>query len=395
MLKIFLNFIILILFVNVNAQRQLPIIAFQGVPESYTNDFNYSKLKSAGFNVNLNMYSSIEKAIKALEIGEKSGVKLILSVPNLKDDTENIVNILKKYPALLGYYIEDEPSTLRFHALSEIVEKIKKVDPIRVTYINLFPTYAEPQLLQAKDYQQYVDKYFSVVKPNIISFDHYSVINNTIRKDFYENLDIIRSYSKKNNLPFWAFACSVIHFEYKEPTLAAIKLQQFSNLLYGAYGLQYYSYWSVNDLYWKQNNYSYAIVDEIGKPTLTYNIVKTVNEQIQRLSWVFFRAKSDAVFHTGNEIPLGTKRLTLPPKRFKYFSTNGRNALVSFMTNKKNKFIIIQNKSLDEDLVLNYQLEKPVKVVENISGRTKSITSTNKLKTNILPGDILIFTYDN
>lgn len=378
-----------------NSQKPFfPVIAFQGVPEAYNDEFHFKNLLDAGFNVNLNMYSDMQSAVRALELGQKMNVKIIVSVPELKTNPESAIKILKNYPALLGYYIEDEPSLLRFDELSVIVKKILILDPKHSAYINLFPNYAEKELLKAKNYKDYIDQYLLKVNPTMLSFDHYSVVNNTIRPEYYDNLEIVRSEAKKFKTPFWAFACSVIHFNYKQPTYPSIRMQQFSNLLYGAQGLQYYTYWSVNDADWKKNNYSYAIVDDRGNPTPTYNVVKTVNQQIQRLAWVFTGAKSDEIYHTGNEIPQGTKKLNSTPTGFRFFSTYGKNALVSLMSNGKKRFIIIQNTSLDENLDFKYQLQFPMKKVSNSTGKLLAISTQKKYSDTILPGDILIFTYD-
>lgn len=376
------------------SQNFFPIIAFQGIPENYNTEAHFKKLKEAGFNVNLHMYSSSQAALQALEWGKKMNIKMVLSIPEIKSNPEQAVKILKNHPAFFAYYIEDEPDTYRFDALSDIVTRLINADNQHFTYINLFPNYANNDQLKASSYKNYVEQYLSKIKTNLVSFDHYPIVNNTVRPEFYENLEIIRSQSQKFNKPFWGFACTAIHFEYRQPTLASVRLQQFGNILYGAQGIQYYTYWSVNDLHWRQNNYSYAIVDENGNPTPTYNIVKTVNEQIQRLAWIFSGAKSDSVFHTGYDIPKGTSKMKSIPRHFTSFSTDGGNAIVSSMSNNRKKFIIVQNKSLKENLVLSYKPKLSLKKVNNDSGKIESLAISKKYKDNILPGDILIFTYD-
>lgn len=376
----------------VYSQKNLPIIAFQGIPGDYNSGSHYANLKNAGFNVNLQMYSNMAEVKNALILCQKYGVKLIFSVSGLKESPEKFVNQVKDHPSLLGYYIEDEPNTDRFSALNSIVKKIRLLDKNHVTYINLLPNYATPDQLKAPNYNEYVKMYATKVNANVISFDHYALVDNKIRFNFYQNLEIIKQVSLQNNLPFWAFACSVIHFNYRKPTVGGLKLQQFSNLLYGAEGLQYYTYWGVNDEYWKLNNYSYAIVDSAGKPTPTYNVVKVVNEQIKKLSWIFTKSKVDSVFHVGDSIPLGTKRMNFLPKKFRIFKTYERKALVSFMSAGKRKFVIVQNKDIFRPMPFNYQVEAGVSMIDNATGKIKTISAREAIY-NIPPGDILIFTY--
>ncbi|HAP94272.1 MAG TPA: hypothetical protein DCP54_00660 [Chryseobacterium sp.] len=368
----------------------LPIIAFQGVPETNNTEKDFSNLKKAGFNVNLNMYSNMGTVKKALDLCQKYGIKLIFSVPDIKTNPEVILSV-KDHPALLGYYIEDEPNASRFDDLKRIVDKFKTIDGKHTTYINLYPNYASPEQMLAPDYTNYVHKFLSKVDVDILSFDHYPIANNEIRSRYYDNLEVIRGEALKFKKPFWAFACSVIHFDYLEPLLGGIKLQQFSNLLYGAKGIQYYTYWNVNDNYWKQNKYGYAVADGNG-PTPTYKLVKEVNKQISKLSWFFTNSIVDHIYHLGETIPENTKRLVFLPEKFKMFESYGKPALVSFMSIAKKHYIVIQNKNIFESLAFNFETSSGVDIIDRNTGKTKSVSSKAQIE-NIPPGDILIFAY--
>lgn len=375
--------------------KHIPIFAFHGVPPgTYSTKEQFATMKNAGIDMCYTVYNTNEEVVKALNAAQAANVKLVVRIGSLFNDTEKIVNLIKNHPALYGYGIMDEPSPKQFDDLRNVIQNIKKYDKKNNFYINLFPNYVGPDGIDGYSYENYLQTFINKVPVNFISFDNYPLVKNKLRNEWYENLELISNISKKNKMPFWAFACSTIHYEYLQPTIEGVKLQQFSNLLYGAQVLQYFTYWTLTyEDNWVKEKYGYSIVDDQGKPTPTYNVVKTVNQQIQRLAWVFSGAKADAVYHIGNEIPKGTSKLMSLPNRFKNFSTNGKNALVSMMSNGKSKFIIIQNKSLVDNLTLDYQLSKPMKIVENSSGKTKNAILSKKNKSVILPGDIFIFTY--
>lgn len=389
--RIFILFFLVNLQIVYSQGNFLPIIAFQGVPESHNTDQDFQNLKKAGFNVNLNMYSNINAVKKALTLCQKYNIKLIFSVPDLRTNPD-IIKSVKNHPALLGYYIYDEPSPSLFENLSEVVNKLNQIDSHHIKYINLHPIYAPNENLENRSYPDYVREYLNKVSVNIISFDHYSLTNNKIRPNWYNNLEIIRQTSIKFNKPFWAFACSVIHFNYLQPTVGGIKLQQFSNLLYGAKGLQYYTYWNVNDEYWKINNYSYAIADENGKPTPSYSIVKSVNEQIDRIAWLFISSKVDSVYHIGSDIPIGTKKMDFVPEKFTVFNSYAKPALVSYMSIGSKKYILVQNKDIHDSIPFNYKVTSGVNIIDRNTGKTKNISTKSQIE-NIPPGDILIFAY--
>ncbi|MNX92477.1 hypothetical protein D3C86_1246180 [compost metagenome] len=272
------------------------------------------------------------------------------------------------------------------------MKKVESLDPNHPIYVNLHPIHADPPYLGNLSYDNYVDQYLKSTDIKILSFDNYPIVNNKVNHDWYQNLEIIRSNAIKHKKPFWAFANSTIFYNYKQPTIGGLKLQQFSNLLYGAKGLQYFTYITMDDEYWKRHNFSYAIVNNNGTPTPTYNLVKKVNNQIKTLSWVFLNSKVDSVFHVGGTIPIGTKRMNFLPEKFKKFKTYENQALVSFMTSRTRKFVIIQNKDMFKPMSFNYQLKTGVSIVDNKTGKMKT-ASTKELVYSIAPGDILIFTH--
>lgn len=395
MSKIFLV-ILSALFFSLSYAQKIPIIGYIGIPADNASVHNYLMMKDAGFTVSLSTFPNMDDALKSLTYAEEAGMKLILFFPQIHTDSKNTIDKLKSKKAFLGYFIGDEPTPKDFPDFRKYVDIIKQYDDKHLFYINLHPIYAPKTYLQGLTYSDYISQANINLSLEFLSFDHYPIVEDSIRNSFYENLEIIRKESRSSNKEFWGFANSTIHHNYLQPTVSGIKLQHFSNLLYGAQSLQYFTYWTLtSDPQWKKDNFSYAIVDNKGNPTPTYNVIKTVNEQIQRLAWVFSRAKSEATFHTGNEIPPGTNKLNSIPDGFKFFSTYGKNALVSLMSNKKKKFIIVQNKSLKENMKLEYQLSKPMKVVNNKTGKVDVISVSKRYITNVLPGDIIIFTYGN
>ncbi len=380
----------------ISQEKRMPIFAFHGVPPGeYSTVSQFSTMKRAGIDICYTLYNSNQEVKTALNAAKKANVKLIIRVSSLFTDTEGTLNLFKNHPALYGYCIGDEPNPSDFDNLAILAKKIKKIDPYHIIYINLFPNYVEPKLLNNITYRDYLNTFVQKVPVSFLSFDNYPIVKDQVRIDWYKNLEDLRSVSLNKDIDFWAFACSTIHYDYRQPTVSGIKLQQFGNLLYGAQGLQYFAYWTLNyEANWRKENYGYSIVDDRGNPTPTYNVVKSVNEQIQRLAWVFSGAKSVAVFHTGINIPEGTKKLYSVPEQFKFFTTYGKEAIVSIMSNGKNKFIIVQNKSLSENMRLEYQPKMRIRKVDNNTGKSMELSLLKKYNDSILPGDIIVFAYN-
>ena len=69
-------------------EGDIPILAWIGVPENETTIERFSELKESGININFSTYSNVEAVEKALDIAQKTGVKLLFSCPELRSEPE-------------------------------------------------------------------------------------------------------------------------------------------------------------------------------------------------------------------------------------------------------------------------------------------------------------------
>jgi len=291
------------------------------------------------------------------------------------------------HPALAGYFLRDEPIQKAFAELGEWAKKIKNIDSNHFCFVNLIaaihPTKTEA--LGTNSYAEYIRTFAGTVPVQQISYDFYPVLNEGIHERWYEGLEIVSTEAKKLNLPFWAFALTSSYNElHPEPIIPALRLQMFSNLAYGAQGLEYWSYRMSQGLL-------SAPIGLDRKRTIVYDRIKQVNSEIQTLAGVFAGAKVVSVNHTGTVIPRGTSRLTSLPQPIKVFETEGDGALVSTLENGGNSFFVVINRSLDKSMSYiifgDETLEKVLKDGSIIS--TGRYVSKNELE----PGDMAIYLF--
>ncbi len=385
------------------ADKEFPIVAWVGVPEAETTVERFRELKESGININFSWYSNIEAVEKALGIARQTGVKLLPSCPELKSHPEETAKRLMKHPALYGYHLRDEPSAADFPQLGEWVKRIASVDKKHPCYINLFPNYAGTAQLFGKDFQpepgkdvfeQHVEQFLKEVPVSFISFDHYPVIENngvrTLRPQWYKNLEIIAGLAQKHRLPFWAFALTVAHAPYPVPTVGEIRLQQFSNLAYGAQALQYFTYWTpgINP----QWDFHHAPIGLDGRRTEIYDRIQLVNREIQALAGVFLGARLLSVSHTGKQVPAGTKRLASLPGPVKVLETGDAGAIVSVLEKDRRRFLVIVNRDFLNPMKLTIMLDPAVQKVQKNGLLVPADVYTHTLEVD--PGDVLVYTWD-
>lgn len=369
------------------AQKQIPVVAWSGIPAQETSVEKFAELKEMGININLCNYPDIASLEKALDIAGQVGLKMITSCPELKTDCENTVRRLMKHPALEGYFLRDEPVQKDFADLGEWAQRIESIDDRHFCFVNLIaaihPTKTEA--LGTKSYADYVQTLAQTIPVKQISFDFYPVLNEGIHERWYEGLEIVSAQSQKLGLPFWAFALSSSYNElHPEPTVAALRLQMFSNLAYGAQGLEYWSYLMSPGL-------RSAPIGLDGKRTVVFERIKQVNAEIQNLAGVFAGSKVVAVHHSGTVIPRGTTRLTLLPDTIKVFETEGDGALVSTLENGTNTFFVIVNRNLEKSMqFILFGDDSLRKILKDGT----IVSAANYSSKNVLdPGDIAVYMF--
>jgi|GEM_PF-177699 len=371
--------------------RQIPVLAYYSIPVEETTVSRYQELKESGITHNLSFFPNAESASKALDIAQKAGIRMIVYCPELAANTEETVKRFMNHPAVVGYLLRDEPRRNEFPELGKFARKIREVDDIHFCYLNLFPNYATEQMLGTKTYKEYVDRFIEEVPVQILSFDHYPTYGDSLSAKWYENLEIFSQAARKAGKPFWAFALSYAWDPFPIPTVANLRLQVFSNLAYGAQGIQYFTYWTPNDSAGKLFNNAPITLE--GKRSVVYDRIKLVNGEIKNLSGVFLDARVISVAHTGSIIPVGTKPLENLPPPIKALKTEGIGAVVSVLENGANSYLVVVNRDFKNSMKLSIECDPKVKKVL----KDGSVVPANAYVSTLVidPGDIAIYTWSD
>ncbi len=368
--------------------ERIPIIAWCGLPSNETTVERYRELAECGFTHNYSGFPNADAMAKALDVARAAGVKQFVSIPELASAPEEIAKRFKSHPALGGYYLRDEPSAGDFPSLAAWMKRIQAVDSAHPCYINLFPNYANAAQLGTPTYQEHVAKYVAQVPAPFISFDHYPVVGDRLRGEWYANLEIVSSAAREAKKPFWAFALAVAHGPYPVATLAHLRLQGFSDLAYGAQAIQYFTYWTVKSTDW---NFHEAPIGLDGKRTAVFDRVKQVNREIQAVAPIFLNANVLGVGHTP-PLPAGTRAYQAVPP-ISSVTTEGGGAVVSLLEKGKVWFLVVVNRELAKEVPVTVKFDGsiPISQVEK-DGSKKALPGTEH-KVTLPPGDMTIFTW--
>jgi hypothetical protein len=221
--------------------------------------FEYARIASAGFTALLGGFGAVDPPTVKLQIAacDEAGLACIpascetATGPNPSGTCIGVSN-----STVFGYQMQDEPQASEFNALATWAASVKVRAPNALRFINLLPNYG---FNDENVYLDYVSSFISIVKPDILCFDHYPIFNAASNSDispagYLRNLAIFRTASQSAGIPFWNFMNVMPYGNRSDISEGQIRWQVFSSLAFGARGILYFCYWTPDgpDFVWAQ-----------------------------------------------------------------------------------------------------------------------------------------------
>jgi hypothetical protein len=387
-------------------QIPFPISFWCGVPAEFMSADRYREIAEAGITV-AQVSGTRESIIQQLNWCEDNGItgmvldgRVHAGMSTKADWRETVCEVVADFawhPAFWGYYLTDEPNAAQYPALGEITRAFDEADPQHPTYINLFPNYASEEQLGTPTYEEHIARYVEVVKPPLVSYDHYAIMEDgNDWPIFYPNLSVVRKYALEAGLDFWQIVLSLAFHECRDPSEADLRWQVWMTLAYGGKGISYFTYWTVTP-----DNFRNAIIDEFGYPTVHYPMVRRINKQIQNIGPVLMRLHSLGVWHS----PVAYRNVQ-PKEDYvpQYVLGSSDVALtVGEFVDEGNAAIIVVNRSLERSLGAVVTLKPEFKTCREVSRTTGAVSGKVELSRteaganlhlSLAPGDGILYYLD-
>lgn len=280
---------------------------------------------------------------------------------------------------VIGYFLTDEPGVREFPALGKAVVWVKKLAPGKIAYINLYPNYATigaPDLSQlgTNSYEEYLERYITEVRPQVISYDNYQVefsddLKEARRADLYfTNLVQVRSAALKHGLPWWQIVSgNQIRPETPVPSPANLLLQAYTTLAAGAKGVTWYTYYGYG--------YKYAAVTRDDHRTATWSYLRMVNDQLRVIGPIMAELRNTGVYVGGPGAPAGITKL--PGEVVQNVDAAGPVMVGEFAGADGGRWA----------MVVNLSLERAAKVGMKWRGEAKGVRQVSPVDGSLLPLD--------
>ena len=229
-----------------------------------------------------------------------------LNQPAQKEKLDELISRVRTHPALYSYFITDEPNATNFPGLGKLVSYLRDRDPAHLAYINLFPTYANNGQLgttgdKVNAYKKHLEEFIEVVKPGIISYDHYQFATKGDHPDYFLNLALIRQAANDAKLPFLNIVqAATWTASMRVPQPNEMRYLVYTTAAYGAQGISYYVYSAAG--------HTGMIAHADGTPTQLYTALKSLNREFVAIARELQPYKSFGVYHCGM-LPPGAEPL--------------------------------------------------------------------------------------
>ena len=206
----------------------------------------------------------------------------------------DLFDAYKDSPAFKGHLVVDEPGAHQFDDLAVLKQKYEKMFPGKDFYVNLYPTYAGAALWRTDSYFEYIDQYIEKVQPEFLSYDSYPLLTDvynttSLQEDYLFNKEIIATKTKEAGIPFWTFIQTIgFGLVNRRPqSKADIAFQVYTDLAYGAKGIQHFCYWQPLTSDGNGTVFTEAMISKDGQKTDIYEYAQAVNLEIQTFANAF------------------------------------------------------------------------------------------------------------
>ena len=260
----------------------IPAYAYTEADGTYNADKRralYEDLKASGMNIvlyNGEVDGSVAENLNVMNLCTELGMKFIGGVKQYGEFTDERITAVKEHlassPTYIGEYVADEPMATAYDQLGDFAKKYRAALPDKEPYINLYPNYASN--FGTTGYEAYLEEYIDKIPSKTLSYDYYGLqASGGVTTGYYNNLDIVRSKTLENRMPFWVITQSGVVTGKKQPTEKEQRWSVWSTIAGGSKGISYFCYWT-------PNNFDEYMIKRDGTKTDMYYYIQKLNADI-------------------------------------------------------------------------------------------------------------------
>jgi hypothetical protein len=304
---------------------RFPIGLWSPPPPSESTPARYQEIADAGFTfvIGGNPVPDAVQVPPPFDAAAGAGLDYLISdeplmrrisngATNIANRVRTLVNNHEDKPAFAGINLYDEPPHRLFEFVAVARDTLGARAPSLLPFTNAFPTYDEAKW-GTETYAEYIDSLLEVVRPPVLSFDHYPLlVGPATTDDYFDNWSVIRQRALAAGIPAWVVIQSLGYTglegydDRRRPTKRELLWQVNVSLAYGAQGIMYFTYWTPPGAAFGE-----ALVTRTGELTNLYDAAAQTNEYLASVGTVLLGLTSLSVSHANEpSVPQGATPFT-------------------------------------------------------------------------------------
>lgn len=185
----------------------------------------------------------------------------------------------------------DEPRAERFPKLVRQRDEARKVIPSIPFFNNLLPVYGFGNF---EEYEKYLEEYFSMLKPKIVTYDYYAFFRDgTFLEDYFPNLAVFRRAAMKHGSDFGMIAQLTGFGPCRAVSEGELRFQAFTSLAFGA---KIHGWFTFLEPIGQFDDWHDAVIDTEGNRTSRYAMIRRLNGEILQLGRTLLECRNTGVF---------------------------------------------------------------------------------------------------
>ncbi len=354
-------------------------------PRDHATAERYAELAEAGFDVTVLAWEdsgTVADNRARLDFTRPLGVRnlildmrldrLVHDMPSTFGIVDTVAATYRDDPALLGYYLGDEPTEERFAWLGRAFELFRQADPAHPAWNNLL---GPAPFASRSAWFDYLRAYIAATSPAVLSMDHYDFRLDGDLGRFVEAQAGAAAVAREAGIPFWSILQLTQHLALRPMTEGLLRWQCAHALAFGARGLGIFTYWTPapDSAYgWRHGMVSWGTAER----TDHFEMVRRVLADMRVAGEVLAGATWLATSFSGGGVPVGGTAFA--PDSL-VLSLEGRATLGVFADSLGSPILLVANRDSSASGTLVLELGGDRRVVESRSDYTYRVLETTRL----------------
>jgi hypothetical protein len=205
-----------------------------------------------------------------LSVTDDPAAPLRISTADARRLVQQMLDEYRRFPSFAGFDVYDEPPPAKFPTVAAVTALVRELAPDLLPYSNLVPG-------NGPGYTSFVQSFVDTVRPPVLSFDRYPILDSGLDINYFDNWAIIRRIGLAAGIPTWVYIQSVKFQNRVVPTEAQLRWQVNISLAYGAKGILYFTWWTPELA--RGEGFESAVITLDGQRTPLYDFATRLNRE--------------------------------------------------------------------------------------------------------------------